>query len=57
MKLKLNLTLISILLFIIIILIVFIFNNNLEKFIVVKNTNNNKITDAISLPIPEISQV
>jgi|UniRef100_A0A6C0JQ01 hypothetical protein len=57
MKLKLNLTLISILLFIIIILIIFILNNNLEKFIIVKNTDNNKITDAISLPIPEISQV
>jgi|UniRef100_A0A6C0JNZ1 hypothetical protein len=57
LKLKLNLTFISILLVIIIILIIFISNNNLEKFIVVKNTDNNKITDAISLPIPEISQV
>ena len=54
---KLNLTLISILLFIIIILITFILNNNLEKFIIVQNTDNNKITDTITLPIPEISQV
>ena len=54
---KLNLTLICILLFIIIILITFILNNNLEKFIIVQNTDNNKITDTITLPIPEISQV
>jgi hypothetical protein len=54
---KLNLTLISILLFIIIILIIFILNNNLEKFIVVKNTNNYITTDDISIPIPEIDHV
>jgi len=53
---KLNLTLISILLFIIIILILFILNNNLERFIVL-NTDNNKITDTIDLPVPELNQV
>mgnify|MGYP003965647307 FL=1 len=53
---KLNLTIISILLFIIIILIIFILNNNLERFIVL-NTDNNKITDTIDLPVPELNQV